>query len=73
MNQQWVRNLINVGTQQWYDREGEMAVSDFIDEGHSFSSDIPVMLQAGLPVLIYSGNKDFAANYIGGESQGLPH
>lgn len=62
-----MKKLLNVGNNSWYDREVEMAVSMFIDDETSFSDLVPNILHNGVRVLVYSGEYDFAANYVGGE------
>jgi len=67
MQQPWIRELINVGQHQWYDREVEIAVSMIVDDERSFEYDVPTILAASVRALVYSGEYDFAANYVGGE------
>jgi len=62
--QDWVIKLINVGDHQWYDREVTIAISDVVDDEHSFEYDVPVILSQ-VPVIVYAGLNDFAANYVG--------
>jgi len=67
MEQDWVRKQINVGNRTWYDREVEMAIDQFADDEMSYEYHIPYVLANGIRVLIYSGEYDFAANYVGRE------
>jgi len=34
----------------------------------NFASDVPILLQAGVNVLVYSGTEDFICNYLGGQA-----
>jgi hypothetical protein len=53
MQQPWIRDQINVGNRQWYDREVEMAIASLVDDEISFMEHIPTALENGIRVLIY--------------------
>lgn len=67
LNQQEVKQALGVSSSlSWasckYDVTVGLAAYDWIP---SFAQDIPIVLQAGVRVLIYSGTEDFIANYYG--------
>jgi len=65
LNQPKVRKELGVGDRQW--EECNMSVHEDMmsDWGHSFDGVLPKMLEAGVRVMIYAGDKDIICNELG--------
>lgn len=65
LNQPHVRKALGVGKRRWEACSMSVHEDMMSDWGHSFDSVLPEMLEAGVKVMIYAGNKDLICNVLG--------
>ena len=53
---------------KWQDCNRVVTIGFLLDWMHDFQNKIPVLLEAGIPVLVYAGDQDFICNWLGNKA-----
>ena len=53
---------------KWQNCNRVVTIGFLLDWMHDFQNKIPVLLEAGIPVLVYAGDQDFICNWLGNKA-----
>ena len=67
LNRKDVKDILGVPKSNWTECNMDVAYGLYFDDYRSYTKQIMEMLEAGVSILVYSGDKDLICNYMGGE------
>jgi len=67
LNQPEVMKVLGVKETKWLTCNDKVHEALFFDNMKSYSKEVALLLESKIQVLVYSGDKDFICNYLGGE------
>lgn len=67
LNRQDVKDILGVSNSNWTECNTDIIYGLYFDDYRSYTKEVIEILDAGVPILVYSGDKDLICNYMGGE------